>query len=62
MSLMSITSNRGVILLSIAVFIGLDGFKMIVLLIVSICTHWGPLVGGCIVYREYLMLVQEIPG
>lgn len=62
MSLMSITSNRGVILLSIAVFIGLDGFKMIVLLIVSICTHWGPLVGGCIVNREYLMLVQEIPS
>jgi len=62
MSLMSISRNWRVILLSIAVFIGLDGFKMIVLLIVSICTHWSPLVGGCIVNREYLVLVEEIPS
>jgi hypothetical protein len=58
MSLMGVTSNWGVILFSITILIGFYGFEMIVLLIVSICTHWGPLVGSSIVNREYL--VEEI--
>ena len=62
MSLMRITSNGRVILLSIAVFISLDGLEMIMLLIVPICAYWGPLVGGSIVNREYLVLVKEITG
>jgi hypothetical protein len=62
MSLMRVTCNWRVILLSITVLISFDGFEMIVLLIVSICTHWGPLVGSCIVNSEYLLLVVEISG
>jgi hypothetical protein len=62
MSLMGVTSNWGVILLGITILIGFDGFEVIVLLIVSICTHWGPLVSSCIVNSEYLLLVVEISG
>ena len=60
MSLMGVTCNWRVILLCIAVLICFDGFKMIVLLVIPICAHWGPLVGSCVVNREYVLLIMEI--